>query len=224
MKHRTPVRIAACLTLAVALVGCGSGDETTDAQGGETHVMPDGTVMKGKTHVHDDSHSHGEESAPEDSGSDASTGPSQAARMVCSGQVVADVTRILGLDEKTEPSSSWTKPDFRCAFDTPGGPLVLTVHDADDESAGEQHFQRMQSAQAGARPIKGVSGLGLPAYETPEGITSFVKDGKTLTVDASRLTGRDGRLGTEQDMTRSEIAYAVASSVLTCWTEHGTEG
>lgn len=81
------------------------------------------------------------------------------------------------------------------------------------------HFQSERISSTDAAPIKGVYSLGLPAYETKAGIVSFVKDGKTLEVDASGLGGE--RLGVENSKTRSEVAYAVATSVLACWTQHG---
>lgn len=197
----------------LALTGCGAGTSSGQASSGggeETHTMPDGTVMEGPTHVHDDSHDHGAAGA---------TGPSPVARMVCAGQVVDDVTRILDLAGDVTPSSSWTEPTFRCTFDVPDGPLVLTVHDADDEAAGMAHFQQARTSHRDATPLRGVYGLGLPAYETESGTVSFVRDGKTLEVDATALPARGN--GVDGAMSRTEIAYAVATSVLTCWTEHG---
>lgn len=176
-------------------------------------VVPLGAcAADGERHVHDDSHSHG---GPP--GGDA-TGPSAAARMVCAGQVVDGVTRIMAFDRAVEPESAWKAPEFTCTFPLPGGPLVLSVHDASDPTAGEAHFHTRRAGVAEAVPIRGVSSLGLPAYETPDGTVAFVKDGKTLEADASALSDE---LVSRQDLTRTEIAYAVASSVLACWTEHG---
>jgi hypothetical protein len=172
--------------------------------------MPDGSVMEGATHVHADGHDHGSAAAE--------PGPSEAARMVCTGQVVEDVARILDLPSEATPSSAWEPPVFTCRFDLDVGPLTLSVHDATDRASGMAHFQGERISSTDARPIRGVYSLGLPAYETSAGIVSFVKDGKTLEVDASGLAGK--RLGVENSRTRSEIAYAVATSVLACWTEH----
>lgn len=210
VKLRPWTALVAALFL---LGGCASTGDSNAQRPSEKHTMPDGTVMKGPTHVHDDSHSHGEEDEP-----GQAVGPSQAARMVCTGQVVDDVTRIMGLATPAEPMSSWKKPEFTCTFDLDAGPLVLSVHDATDVPDGQQHFRTMQASHADAEPIRGVYSLGLPAYETADGTVAFVKDGKTLEVDASDLTGK---LGVQKDMTRAEIAYAVATSVLACWTEHG---
>lgn len=193
----------------VVLAGCGGGPTGLAAEAGTgTHTMSDGTVMEGPTHIHDEGHDHG----------DAADGPSEAATMVCTGQVVDDVTRIMDLAAPVEPASSWAAPEFRCTFDLDQGPLVLTVHDATDETAGLAHFQQQRVSQEDARPIKGVYSLGLPAFETRRGTVSFVRDGKTLEVDASALRGR---LDSAGEMSRGDLAYAVATSVLACWTQHG---
>lgn len=207
------MRAAIANVLAGALLllsGCADSDGAENAEPAPgTHTMSDGSVMEGDTHIHDDSHDHG---APADA-----SGPSAAARMVCAGQVVDDVERIVGLSTAVEPSSTWEAPMFTCTFDLEQGPLVLEVHDADDRASGMAHFQSLRINQEGAVPLRGVLSLGLPAYETRLGRVAFVKDGKTLEVDASRLVGR---MGTEGEKSRTEVAYAVATSILACWTEH----
>lgn len=196
----------------LALPGCAVTDSVENVEAGtESHTMPDGSVMDGETHVHDDSHDHG--------AGDTAAGPSAPARMICSGDVVEDVARIMDASAaEVRPTPSWEEPTFTCRFDLPAGPLALSVHDATDHASGMAHFQSQRINSTDATPIRGVYSLGLPAYETKAGIVSFVKDGKTLEVDASGLAGE--RLGVGDSKTRSEIAYAVATSVLACWTEH----
>lgn len=203
--------VAATASLAL-FAGCSSTGVTASGEPADTHTMSDGTVMEGSRHVHDDSHDHGGSEATEE------VGPSKAARMVCTGQVVDDVTRIMGLDDTAAPSSQWQEPVFTCTFDLPAGPLVLTVHDAEDVDVGRDHFRAQRASRTNAEPIKGVYSLGLPAYETAAGVVSFVRDGKTLEVDATGLSG--GPFGVHQDMDRAGVAYAVATSVLACWTQH----
>ncbi len=198
--------VAGALLVLSGCAATGSADSAEPGSG--SHTMPDGSVMEGETHAHDDSHDHGE----------GGSGPSAAARMVCSGDVVDDVNRIMDAPSEVTPTSSWEPPTFSCRFELESGPLVLTVHDATDRVSGMAYFQSERTSTADAAPIKGVYSLGLPAYETERGIVSFVKDGKTLEVDATGLRGE--RLGVGDSMTRPEIAYAVATSVLTCWTEH----
>lgn len=211
----TMVRSMLLTLLVVPLGACSAAGGTSDADrgaGSESHTMADGAVMDGERHVHDDGHTHGD--SP---GDGAPVGPSAAARMICTGQVVEDVTRVMGLERAVEPESSWTKPMFTCTFGLPAGPLVLSVHDAADPTTGEAHFRTLRASRADATPINGVYSLGLPAYETADGTVAFVKDGRTLEVDATALRG----LPASQELTRTEIAYAVAASVLACWTEHG---
>lgn len=203
---RGGMAVAATLLLS----GCATGPADVGAgPQSASHTMSDGTVMEGPTHHHDDSHDHG---APRE----GQGGPSEAARMVCTGDVVDDVTRIMALTEPVRPTASWDAPDYRCTFDLDAGPLVLTVHDAADEAGGMVHFQQQRLSHRDATPIKGVYSLGLPAFETRSTV-SFVRDGKTLEVDAGAL---DAPLGSEGEMTRAELAYAVATSVLACWTDH----
>lgn len=215
--------------LALALLsGCGAAADEPAAAGegsggsggsGETHVMPDGSVMSGSEHVHDDSHSHGESDAHEGDGGAAedTVGPSETASMICGGQVAADVQRLTGLDELPEPASTWQSPMFRCTFELAEGPLILSVHDVEDEAAGMEHFEARRAALAPAKELEGMYGLGLPAFQTPDGSVAFIRDGKTLEVDATALaTG----MGPDGSLDQSDLAYAVATSVLACWTAH----
>ncbi|MEO6821546.1 MAG: hypothetical protein ABI468_03435 [Candidatus Nanopelagicales bacterium] len=61
--------------------------------------------------------------------------------------------------------------------------------------------------------LSGLASLGLPAFETPNGMVAFLKDDKTLQVDASAMTSLIG----PQRLTRSGVAYQIATDVLACW-------
>ncbi|WP_405217027.1 hypothetical protein [Agrococcus sp. Ld7] len=164
-----------------------------------THTMPDGTVMEGAE--------HGAHAA-----SDAE--PSEAARMICDGQVATAVASTFRLDDEVTPTSSWDAPQFTCTYDIDGAPLVLTVHDTTDAAAGEEHYDELQRSLQ-ADDIEGLLGLGLPSFSDDEGRVAFLRDGKTLVVDATALP--EGFAG---EMTRSEASYAIATAVLGCWVEH----
>ncbi len=213
---------AGALVLAAALAGCGDSSASQPAASAQ-HTMPDGTVMEGAEHgahgEHEhDAESHEHEGTPSSaSPADASGGPSATASMVCGGDVAADVERLLGLDAPPSSSWSWSAPLFECTYDTPGGPVVLTVHDATDVAAGERWFAQTRGELAPTEPLRGIYGLGLPAFETGRGTTAFIRDGKTLVVDA---TAMPAVTGPEEEMDRGELAYAVATSVLACWTDH----
>ena len=53
-------------------------------------------------------------------------------------------------------------------------------------------------------------------FESSDGVVSFAKDDKTLTVDARGLSGRALPAG----QSRRDTAYQIASDILGCWTEH----
>jgi hypothetical protein len=197
----------AALTVAsLLLTGCAAAvAEPQQSSSPEASLtMPDGTSMSRAEH---------ESSPPEDQGA---LEPSAAARMICAGQVVSAVTIALRLEDDVTPSSAWDAPMFSCTYDIDGAPLVLSVYDATDVAAGEQHFTELQSTFESAEQIEGMLGLGMPAFSTGDGIVGFLRDGKTLLVDATALPSglADGT------KTRDEVAYAVASAVLVCWVQH----
>ncbi len=201
-------RLAAVAVAALLLTGCASATPAPDgsvagAPAAEaTHTMSDGSVMAGSEHG-----AHGARGAEE---------PSDAAQMICAGQVTRAITSMLDLQGEVEPTSTWNEPTFTCTYDIDGAPLMLSVDDATDLEAGEAHFDGLQGTVEGARDIEGLLALGMPAFTTDAGIVAFLRDGKTLLVDATRLPSELAG-GT---MTRDEVAYAVASAVLVCWVEH----
>lgn len=175
------------------------GSEHGEHAEAETHTMPDGTEMDGDEHgVHDAS----------------TTEPSEAARMICDGQVATAVTATFRLDDEITPSSTWDAPTFTCTYEIDGAPLVLSVHDTTDVAAGEEHYAELQRTLE-ADDIEGLLGLGLPSFSDEDGVVAFLRDGKTLVVDATALPN-----GFAGEMTRNEAAYAIATAVLGCWVEH----
>ena len=198
--------LGAIAVASLMLTGCAASAAAPpqSAVSEAPHTMPDGTAMPGSEHA-----AHG-------AGDQGAHGPSEAALMVCDGQVVHAVAAILGLEEAAVPTSSWDAPTFACTYDVDGAPLVLSVHDAADAAVGEQHFAELQRSFGDAEEIEGLLGLGMPAFTTGDGIVAFLRDGKTLLVDATALPSglADGT------RTRGEAAYALASAVLVCWVEH----
>jgi len=202
--------LSATAVVLLFLTGCSTSDADAGAEPSPpTHTMPDGMVMDGS-----EMPDTGEQGAADPS---TPVGPSPAARMVCSGDVVDDVTRILGLDTAPSPTSSWAEPVYTCTYNLDSGPLVLSVHDATDAEVGRAHFETLRTRLGDTEELRGMYGLGLPAYETDDGTVAFIKDGKTLRVDATALPGR---LGPDRAMSQTDLAYAVATSVLACWTAH----
>lgn len=206
-------------TIAVAsllLSGCAaSASESPEQPAAATtpapsHTMPDGTVMAGAEHGMSEAEHEGHDATAVDARE-----PSAAAEMICSGQVVTSAAAILGIDGTVTPSSTWDAPLYTCTFDVDGAPVVLTVHDTTDPAAGRAHFDELQ-ASLGAHEIEGLLDLGLPSFSTGDGIVGFLRDGKTLVVDATALPdGFD-----HGSRNRDGAAYAMASAVLVCWTHH----
>lgn len=188
---------------AALLSGCTASEAGTAEESSHSHTMPDGTVMDGAEHgtEHDESASE----------------PSAAAQMVCAGDVVKDITRVLALDEEPEPVSAWKEPMFTCTYDLDAGPLVLSVHDATDPTSGRAYFTSLRSRLGDVERLAGMTSFGLPAYETSDGSVVFLRDGKTLHVDATALPAD---LGPEGSMSPNDVAYAVAAGVIACWTDH----
>jgi hypothetical protein len=145
-------------------------------------------------------------------------GPSETARMVCEEDEIRDaVKRAFQMPDEPTSSHTWRSSGrvYACRWSVPQGTLRMTVQDATDPKAGRAYFDRLRGSLDGARPIRGMDNFGFPAFETAAGDVVFIKDGKTLHVDATRLP--DASL--PADFSRSEVAYSVASAVIACWTE-----
>ena len=140
--------------------------------------------------------------------------PSSSARMVCSAEIRGDVATLLALRTSAAGVSTWVDHVYTCTYQLPGGPLVLSVDDAPNRASAETYFATMIQHLASPTPLSGLSALGLPAYETANGVVAFLKDDKTLEIDASGLRGP---LGPSSE-TATALAYTVASDVLGCWT------
>jgi hypothetical protein len=144
-------------------------------------------------------------------------GPSEPAAMICSDEIRTAVRTTFGLKRQPTPTRAWSAGDltFTCTYRLPGGTLRMSVHDAPDERSGRPYFQRLSTTLGGATAIRGVQALGFPALETQDGHVAFLKDGKTLEVDATDVS----TASLPQGLTRQQGAYGVAAAVISCWTE-----
>jgi hypothetical protein len=198
--RRTRALTAALALTALLTGGCAAGGPSASTPRRHTDGMP----------------MSAEEMRNMDSSS--STGPSGTATMVCGREVRGAVRRSLGLDALPPgPSSSWSASErlFTCTYRVPHGTLRLSVMDATDAAAGRASYRRLRSRLPGARTLGGLQSLGLPGFETAAGHVAFLKDGKTLHVDASGLSGAALPSG----FSRVGVAYGVASAVVACWSE-----
>ena len=203
MRTTAPRAALLALLVAPALTACGSThDALSGSQTANTHVMPDGSVMS-------DDQMAGTWATP-DRGS-----PTAAAAMICSHETAQAVQRTFALPSVPRAVDDWRRPTYRCDYRLPHGTLRLTVQDQQPGRAARAQFDSTRSAANGARAITGMQGLGLPAFESSAGQVGFLKDGRTLLVDASGVTRADLPPG----FSRMGTAYAVAAAVIACWSE-----
>lgn len=140
--------------------------------------------------------------------------PSAAARMICGAETRRNVADLLGLPEPPVPSASWSGQKYTCVYHVAAGTtLVLAVQESPGVSAAHEYFSELRRSLGGAQPLTGMAGLGLPAYQTGDGVVVFLKDADTLVVDARTLPGR---LGPTHD-SRNDVAYSLATDVIACW-------
>jgi hypothetical protein len=135
--------------------------------------------------------------------------------MICSPEIRGDISRKLSPDAVAPGTITWESALYTCSYQLAEGSLVLSVQDSPNEAVGRRYFGSTRQSARKASPLPGLLGLGLPSYETPSGSVVFLKDGKTLTVDATGLPNSIG----PSSLSRSELAYAVAADVVACWSE-----
>jgi cytosine/adenosine deaminase-related metal-dependent hydrolase len=138
--------------------------------------------------------------------------------MVCEEDEIRDaVKRTFRMDSDPTSTHTWSAASrmYTCRWAVPHGTLTMTVHDATDPRTGRRFFDRLRGRLDGARPLGGMDNLGFPAVSTRAGDVVFLKDGKTLHVDATRLP--DASL--PRSFSRPEVAYSVAAAVIACWKE-----
>jgi len=188
-------RVRLAVTLAAVplmLTACGGGSFSPAAE----HVMADGSTMSGSSMT----------------GSDE---PSAAASMICGSEIRDAVRRVLQLPRAPTGRPSWSHRTFGCTYPVAHGDLRMSVKDLDVAGLGRAWFDRLRGRLAGASPIAGLAAFGFPAFETPQGDVVFLKDHKTLWVDATGIAAADLPEGTN----RQDAAYGVAAAVIACWTE-----
>ena len=214
--HTRARSLAAALTLTALLTGgCAAGGSSAStphrhAQGTDqgTHQ---GTDQGMKMSAEDMKNMNGMDMS-------AARGPSQTATMVCGREIRGAVRRTLGLAAlPPRPSSSWSGSQrlFDCTYRVRHGTLRLSVKDATDPAAGRAFYDRLRSRLPGARALEGMQSFGLHAFQATDGHVVFLKDGKTLQVDASGLSGAALPAG----FSRVDVAYGVAAAVVACWSE-----
>lgn len=194
--------------LSLLLAACGSSSPDP----GATHVMADGTVMSGSSMS---GSGPAEAPVPKAGATGRGAAPSDAASMICSGEVRDAVRRELDLDRAPVGLHAWSHRLYSCTYQLAGGDLRLSVKDLDSDAPGRAYFARLRSDLPRADQIRGLASFGFPSFQTSRGDVVFLKDHKTLWVDATRLAASDLPAGTS----RADIAYGIAAAVIACWTE-----
>ncbi len=144
----------------------------------------------------------------------SSTGvPSATAQMICSGEVRTAIATMLQLNPAPDPTSTYINQQYICTYHLSVGPLVLAVQDTADVSAARNYFESLRRTLPASQTLTGMAALGLPAFETSTGTVVFLKDDKTLKVDATALPSRIG----PNRQTRTDIAYQIATDIIGCW-------
>lgn len=204
-----------------------SGRSSSDGR----HTMADGTTMS-DDEMQDMDHSEADpaqgaaqhashaddETAPAPGAvTHRENGPSAAAVMICSLEIAQAIQGAFALPQVPTATDGWDEQAYTCTYQLPSGHLALTVKDLDREPAGRDWFDALSRRLDRARPIKGLQSLGFPAVETPGSVGSvaFLKDHKTLLVDAADVAATDLPPG----FSRTAGAYSVAAHVIACWKE-----
>jgi hypothetical protein len=197
MTHRLAIAAATGAAVLTLISGCASEHPAVDTSAEVHSGMPMAAGMD----------MAGSPAGP--------TGPSASARMVCSHEIHTAIARIFEQPGLAMGTPSWRPPSYTCSYALPGGHLVLSVQDSPPGPAGRHYFDRLRAADGRPDLLTGLAAFGLPSYETSSGRVVFLKDGKTLVVDAAALPKVAGPEG----QSRADVAYAVAADVIGCWSE-----
>ena len=190
--------------LAVMLAGCASGADAGTAAGDVStppaHHMAGTSTAPGHSMA-------GRSVAP------AVSEPSEAAKMVCAGDVRDEVKTVLKLSAPAPVSTTWRDQLYTCTYTLPMGKMVLSVKESAGKPAALEYFRALRARLGNTQPAPG---LGEQAYATKAGTVVVLKDNTTLRVDTTGLPAVFG----PQQQRRTDLAYEIASVVLGCWVEH----
>ncbi|HEY2174277.1 MAG TPA: hypothetical protein VGH85_10750 [Mycobacteriales bacterium] len=198
MNRRTK-QLGLLAALPILLAGCASAAATD--QSSATKSMSPGMSMPGLPTKHADRPAAAKEA-----------GPSATAKMICGPEIRTDVAKVLALSAKPPVTATWAHRLYTCTYRLPAGRLVISVKESGDVPSAHAYFTTLRGNLGAGHTLRGLSALGLPAYETTDGTVVFVKDDKTLHVDGTGLP-RNAANGES----RTNLAYTVATDILGCW-------
>ena len=207
---------------ALAATGCATGkDSGTPAPAGAASSMAAGQPAAGMSKA--PGHSHhtmasgqtmaGHSHPPTPGQTTAGSEPSAAAKMVCAGDVPAQVKTVLNLSAPAPTSTSWQDQLYTCTYTLPMGKMVLSVKESASKPAARDYFQALRAKLGDTEPLLAV---GEQAYATKTGTAVVLKDNMTLRVDTTGLPAVFGPL----QQRRTDLAYEMATIVMGCWIDH----
>ena len=135
--------------------------------------------------------------------------------MICGPEIRQAVAHTIGVARTPRGLHTWAQRRYRCNYLVGAGELRLSVKDLDAAGPGRAYFDHLRTQVPGATNLGGLENLGFPSFASTQGEVVFLKDHKTLWVDASRLDPASLPSG----MSREDVAYGVAAAVVACWTE-----
>ncbi|WP_457028594.1 hypothetical protein [Kitasatospora sp. P5_F3] len=143
-----------------------------------------------------------------------SKGPSDEARLVCTGRTAEHISGALGVAARTPLQPSWAEQVYACDYVYPDGSTIrLAVKDLPDAAATSAFFE---AKRAVAGPVTVVDGMGEGAFARADGSVVVRKDNAVLTVDVAALPATFGA----PPRSRANVALTVATTVLICWVEY----
>jgi hypothetical protein len=207
------------LAATAILAGCGSSGTSSATSSGAS--QPSGTMTMSDGSVMSDSQMKAMKS-PSPTGMDMSAdnkkvGPSSVAKLICGDEIAGTVKSTFGLKARPTGSGTWVAStrEYTCRYPLAHSVLTLSVKDLDGNAQGRPYFDRLEKKIPGAHPIKGLEDLGFPAFENNRGQVGFLKDGKTLLIDATDVSASD----IPKASSRTVVAYGVGAAVIACWKE-----
>jgi hypothetical protein len=189
--HRWPMVLVATLGLvAMGLAGCSS----TAAQSDSATTAPARTTTTIYTF-------------------EGHTVSSQA-HIVCSSDAAGDLVDALAVKTTMTPVPGWSDGAYTCTYTYAGGAhLVLSVRDLASDAAAISAFDALAHTLGRTnQPINLGAGQ---AFLTPAGNAVVQKDSHVLVVDVSGVPAT--WLNPPQG--RAQVATAVATTIMGCWTE-----
>jgi hypothetical protein len=130
--------------------------------------------------------------------------------MVCGHEARKDLAGVIGLTPAVVTRPTWVDHVYSCAYVYPNGTFVLSVKELDSAAQTMSSFNQL-AAVLGRRPDS--VALGQEAFITTDGSVVARKDWKVLLIDVSRLPATFG----QPAFARSDVATAIGSTIMGCW-------